>query len=892
VTPLSFTKVPQNFSGWRRAFLSLIIIVGAQVVMAADFTRTTALNQSVPFSNSIQFVDFSATVTPASDEGTIQFTLKEMNRSTGQLIPVASPITSTTLSNGFAGVSYPVPAGLAPGGYSIVAEYSGTGNFLPSHHVESILTIYPPGSRSLRATNITELMIPSAGYASIYPSDIAVTGVAGLITNVAITLNGLTHPYPADLDILVVGPGGQRVVLFSNAGGGHSMDGIDVTISDWASFPIPLAFEVPYGTYRPTIYDRAATNEFSIQPPFSTALSSFNGFSPNGIWSLYVSDVEAPDPGIISGGWTLTLTTINSTPTISAIPDQTTDEDIPLGPIPFTVSDSETAASNLIITASSSNPTVATDENLLIDGSDGNLTFTIFPQPDQFGTTLITVIVGDGEAAATNTFLVTVNSVNDAPTISPIPDQTADEDTIVGPLLFSIGDIETPAAYLTVTVDSSNPLLTPPRGIILGGSDAKRFITITPALNQFGTATITLTVSDGQSIGTASFSLTINSTNEPPTISSLPDQTANEDTTIGPLEFTIGDVETPADDLVLSTTSSNPALVPPGNIVLGGTGTTRTVTITPAANQSGTATISIYVSDGITGASNSFLVTIRPVNDPPTASVISDQIANEDTVIGPITFTIGDVETAASDLSVSAVSSNPELLPAENIILSSVGSDRTVTLVPAPDQSGASAVTIIVSDGENTVSNTFLVTFTPVNDPPTFDPITDVIVFQDSGLRTIHLTGISPGAEFGQAVTINASSDHPELIPDPSVVPDLVVDSATLAFTPASGALGSAQITVTVKDNGGIENGGLDSFSRSFNVTVLPRPTLQISQSGGSFLLSFETVLGMNYIIESRNSLSDVDWTVLNEVPGTGGIVTVPESNSVASNSFYRVRVK
>src|SRR5947207_9298247 len=75
-----------------------------------------------------------------------------------------------------------------------------------------------------------------------------------------------------------------------------------------------------------------------------------------------------------------------------------------------------------------------------------------------------------------------------------------------------------------------------------------------------------------------------------------------------PVPFVIGDAETPATSLVLSKSSSNPTLVPINNIVFGGSGANRTVTATPANNQSGTATITVTVSDGIVSTSKSFLL--------------------------------------------------------------------------------------------------------------------------------------------------------------------------------------------------------------------------------------------------------------------------------------------
>src|SRR5204863_3091826 len=105
-----------------------------------------------------------------------------------------------------------------------------------------------------------------------------------------------------------------------------------------------------------------------------------------------------------------------------------------------------------------------------------------------------------------------VTPVNDAPTISDIADQTTAEDTATGAIAFTIGDVETLAADLTVTGTSSNPTLVPSANIVFGGSGASRTVTVTPALNQFGSATITATVSDGSLTVGTSFVVTVNPT--------------------------------------------------------------------------------------------------------------------------------------------------------------------------------------------------------------------------------------------------------------------------------------------------------------------------------------------------------------------------------------------
>jgi len=120
-------------------------------------------------------------------------------------------------------------------------------------------------------------------------------------------------------------------------------------------------------------------------------------------------------------------------------------------------------------------------------------------------------------------------------------------------------------------------------------------------------------VSDGSLSNAESFVLTVNAVNDAPTISDIPDQTIYQNSWTGPIHFTIGDIESDASSLVLSASSSNPTLVPNGNIAFGGSDANRTVKVTPALLQSGTATITVTVSDGVATASDSFVVTVNSV---------------------------------------------------------------------------------------------------------------------------------------------------------------------------------------------------------------------------------------------------------------------------------------
>jgi formylglycine-generating enzyme required for sulfatase activity len=135
---------------------------------------------------------------------------------------------------------------------------------------------------------------------------------------------------------------------------------------------------------------------------------------------------------------------------------------------------------------------------------------------------------------------------------------------------------------------------------------------VTPAAGQSGTATITVTANDGSLRTSATFVLTV--VNAAPTISDIAAQNITAGGNTGAIVFTVGDEQTAASFLTLSGSSSNATLVPNASIVFGGSGASRTVTVTPAAGQSGTATITVTVSDSSLTASDTFVLTV--VNAP------------------------------------------------------------------------------------------------------------------------------------------------------------------------------------------------------------------------------------------------------------------------------------
>src|SRR5439155_6940544 len=106
-----------------------------------------------------------------------------------------------------------------------------------------------------------------------------------------------------------------------------------------------------------------------------------------------------------------------------------------------------------------------------------------------------------------------------------------------------------------------------------------------------------------------------------------------------PLSCTVRDVETPAGSLTVSGSSPNPTLVPNANIVFGGSGANRTVTVTPAAGQNGTATITVTVSDGSLTASDTFVLTVNTVNTPQIGRALGRERVEEAAVTAAVPIT-------------------------------------------------------------------------------------------------------------------------------------------------------------------------------------------------------------------------------------------------------------
>ncbi len=201
-------------------------------------------------------------------------------------------------------------------------------------------------------------------------------------------------------------------------------------------------------------------------------------------------------------------------------------------------------------------------------------------------------------------------SLTSPPTLTPIKAQSIVEDGSTGALSITVTDAQAAAGSLTLSATSTNPTLAPSASFLFGGSGSNRTINIVPANLESGTAGITFTVSDNLASVSSTFSLTV--IEEPPTISSIPNQSIGVNETSGAIGFTVGDDYYPLNSLTLSASSANTSLVPYSGISFGGSGGSRTVSVTPAANTTGTTSITVTVNDGQMTASSTFKVTVTP----------------------------------------------------------------------------------------------------------------------------------------------------------------------------------------------------------------------------------------------------------------------------------------
>jgi predicted cupin superfamily sugar epimerase len=390
-------------------------------------------------------------------------------------------------------------------------------------------------------------------------------------------------------------------------------------------------------------------------------------------------------------------------------------------------------------------------------------------------------------------------------------------------------------------------------------------VTFNPAANFNAGFNIVTSVSDGVAAPiTGSKSMTGAAVNDAPQATNLSAaESYTEDTALNLVNIVVSDVDsanvtatltlsnTAAGSLSTATAGGVTSTFVPGTGVWTASGALANVntllagvTFNPAANFNASFNIATSVSDGIAAPiTGSKAMTGTAVNDAPQATNLSAaESYTEDAPLNLVNIVVSDVDsanvtatltlsnTAAGSLSTATSGGvTSTFVPGTGVWTASGALANVNTLLagvsfnPTANFNANFSIATSVSDGVAApITGSKAMTGTAVNDAPTLNAIANPpILPPDAGLQTVNLSGIGPGpGDPAQTLTVTAVSNNVGLIPNPNVTYTSPAASGSISFTPVAGQMGSALITVTVTDNGGTANGGVNQFSRSFTQQV------------------------------------------------------------------------
>jgi hypothetical protein len=557
--------------------------------------------------------------------------------------------------------------------------------------------------------------------------------------------------------------------------------------------------------------------------------------------------------------------------------------------------------------------TVTNDNNALFAvqpsvDSAGTLIFT--PAANAYGSANITVVAqdnggtanGGNDTSAPQTSAITVTPVNDEPSFVAGGNQSVSEDA--GPqsvsnwaTAISAGPNEGTQTVSFVVTNDNNALFSAQPAVSSTGT-----LTYTPAANANGTATVSVYAQDdgGTANGgddtspTQTFTITVGAVNDAPSFTSGGDVTVLEDSGAYSAAWATSISAGPADEsgqtVTFSVSNDDNALFASQPAI----DASGVLTFTTAANASGSATVTVALSDnggtangGVdTSAPQTFTLTITAVNDEPSFTAGGNVTVNEDSGAYSTAWAsaISAGPNEGSQTVTFVVSNDNNALFASQPAIDASG---VLTFTPAADANGSATVTAYLTDdggtangGDDTsASVTFTITVNAVNDAPSFTSGGDVTVNEDSGAYSAAwATGISagPANESGQTLTFNITGNsNPSLFSSgPSVS-----SAGVLSFTLAADAFGSATITVTLSDDGGTANGGVDtSAPQSFTITVNAVNDAPSFTAGGNVTVN-----------EDSGAYSAVWATAISAGPNEGG-QTVAFNTSNDNNALFSVQ--
>ena len=687
----------------------------------------------------------------------------------------------------------------------------------PTNNVAVAVTTVLPRSASFSDTS--SVALPDVGVAPSYPLTMEVSGMTTVVERVRVTLPQFSHSYPDDLDILLVGPGGQALVLISDAGGGIAVTNIELKLDDLAVATLPDNGDLAAAHFRPSDFDPTPGEFPSPAPvgPYANTFATLAGTDPNGTWRLYAIDDTVKDSGVLGGGWRLDFVA-----------------GVPMADLAVSASVPELAAvgSNVTVTLVISNAGVGAALGVTLTNWHGsNLVFQSAVST-QGGCTneegIVRCHLGDlpvaGSAAIQVSFAVLASGIfsNSFETASASVDfERSNNVTTVSFLA------ENPPLILSQPQSSSvEPGGTATFDVVASGDAPLSFQWYhngTAIPDAIATA---YTLNDVQPdnygeyqveimnrVGAVRSAVATLGTPRPPVVEIIADQQIGEDEVLT-VPLVVWDPDNPIEMYAFSAVCNDTNLVPTTNLTFTATGTNYALVIAPGTNQFGTNTITVTVTDshGLTAA-RSFVLGVESINDYPYfITGVGDQVMLEDSLL-VVPFEIADVETSDVDLIVASRSYNLSVLP--NLMQGAFGAGRLryVIMSPGTNQHGIVPMEVRVRDEAGVRStNLFTLTVLPVEDAPTISAINDLTILEDGEVRvTFDVDDVESGPA---GLLLSAESSNPSLFANDSFVFDGAGNTRGLITRPLADQNGEARITVFAEDAAGMVT------SNSFLVTV------------------------------------------------------------------------
>ncbi|MDF4465466.1 tandem-95 repeat protein [Vibrio parahaemolyticus] len=403
---------------------------------------------------------------------------------------------------------------------------------------------------------------------------------------------------------------------------------------------------------------------------------------------------------------------------------------------------------------------------------DGKLVFT--PAENFNGHAEITYTVTDGELTDEAKVTVTVNPVNDVPTIKvdaveSITEDAVSTDTVVASL--TVRDTDTPEDQLTVSLENNSNGY-----FVLVGDEVKLTQAGVDAVNNdelnLKDLTISASVSDGVNpTANDSDSLVVNRVNDAPTVeNAIADQELSED--FATYTIDLNDAFKDSDSaLNFSVSGNSNVLVSIENGI---------ATISPTADWNGSETLTFTATDP-SGESISQRVDF-------TVASVADIVADKATVVEDTPTIINVLGNDTFESTDKVVSLDAENGPKNGTVI--VNNDGTVTYTPDDNYVGKDTFTYIVTSGGVSESTTVEVNVTPVNDAPVAKD--DIATTQEDTAVTIDVLPNDTDVD-GDTLSIQSAS-----VPSDQGTVEIV--DGKLVFTPAENFNGDAEITYTVTD--------------------------------------------------------------------------------------------